>query len=310
MEALSTGDDWAMMNVVMRPYQGENDYALMRRFLQGLPDTTELGGDCTIGDLDWRRFTSKIPDPMNKLQLWFDGDVLVGFVWPEPGSADVLVDPANRELERTMIEWAVANSQDAESLTIFAHDQDMERQRLLADLGFERRDEFYTYRKRSLDGEIDTPVLPPGYVFCDMRGATAEIVEQRVEVHRAAWAPSKMTVEKHRAVMESETYRPDLDLVIVSPEGIFATCTVVWHDPINEIGVFEPVGCAPDFRQLGLTRALMFEGMRRLQALGAVNAFVASWHASIPANRLYESCGFQLVDHQHKWVKTFRASTP
>ena len=298
------------MNAIMRPYRGEDDYARMRRFLQALPDVTESGSDCTIGDLDWRRFTAKMPDQMSKLQLWFDEDDVAGFVWPEPGNAEILVDPANRELERTMIEWAMANGQEAESLTILANDQDLERQRLLTTLGFERTDEFYTYRKRSLDGEIETPVLPPGYAFRDMCEATPEIVERRVEVHRAAWAPSKMTVEKHRAVMGSETYRPDLDLVIASPDGIFATCTIVWHDPVNEIGVFEPVGCAPDFRQLGLTKALMYEGMRRLQALGAVNAFVASAssHASLPANRLYESSGFQLVDHQHNWVKTIRAA--
>jgi hypothetical protein len=296
------------MNLESRPYQGEDDYARMRRFLQRMPDTRESGGDCTIGDLDWWRFTAKIPDQMRKVHLWFDGDELAGFVWPGPGSAEILVDPANRDLARTMIEWAVANGQDAESLTILANDQDLERQRLLTDLGFVRTDDFYTYRKHSLVGEIETPVLPPGYAFRDMCGATPEIVERRVEVHRAAWAPSKMSVEKHQGVMGSETYRPDLDLVIASPEGIFATCTIVWHDPVNRIGVFEPVGCAPDFRQLGLTKSLMFEGMRRLQALGAVNAFVASSHASLPANRLYESCGFQLVDHQHSWVKTFSSS--
>ena len=298
----------ASNNVTMRPYQGEDDYTRMRRFLQALPDVTESGGDCTIGDLEWRRFTAKAPDQMSKLQLWFDGNDLAGFVWPESGSAEILVDPTNRDIERMMIEWAVANGKDSDTMTILANDQDLERQRLLTSLGFERTDEFYTYRKRSLGGDIEAPVLPPGYAFRDMRDAPPEIVEQRVEVHRAAWAPSKMTVEKHLAVMASETYRPDLDLVIVSPDGIFATCTVVWHDPDNRIGVFEPVGCSPDFRQLGLTKALMFEGMHRLQALGAVNAFVASWHGSLPANRLYERSGFQLVDHQHNWIKTYRAA--
>ena len=102
---------------------------------------------------------------MSKLQLWFDGDDLAGFVWPESGSAEILVDPANRDLERMMIEWAVANGQDAESLTILANDQDLERQRLLTTLGFERTDEFYTYRKRSLDGEIETPCSRRGMHF-------------------------------------------------------------------------------------------------------------------------------------------------
>jgi ribosomal protein S18 acetylase RimI-like enzyme len=68
--------------------------------------------------------------------------------------------------------------------------------------------------------------------------------------------------------------------------------------------VFEPVGCHPDYRQRGLTRAVMLEGMARLKALGARKAFVNSLATSLPANRLYESSGFRLVDRQRKWVKS------
>lgn len=298
------------MNLVSRPWKDEADYARMRALLQAQPDVRERGAQCTIGDLDWWRCISNDPNPMGFVQLWFDdGDAnrLAAFVWREDGRADLFLDPAYRAAERELIAWIVANAGETRTLEITAYDRDLERQRLLAEAGFVRTDEHYTYRTYPLNGALPSPLLPPGYSVQDMVGATPERIERRVEVHRAAWAPSRMTVAKHTAVMQSPTYRPDLDLVVVAPDGAFASCTIVWHDPVNAIGVFEPVGCDPAYRQLGLTKALMHDGLRRLQALGARNAFVNSWYDSLPANRLYERSGFQLVDFDRKWVRTFAA---
>jgi ribosomal protein S18 acetylase RimI-like enzyme len=103
--------------------------------------------------------------------------------------------------------------------------------------------------------------------------------------------------------MQSPTYRPELDLVVIGPGEAFATCTIIWFDEQNRIGVFEPVGCHPQYRRRGLTKAMMFEGMRRLQALGAERAFVASAHDNAASNHLYESCGFQFIERVRNWTK-------
>ena len=55
----------------------------------------------------------------------------------------------------------------------------------------------------------------------------------------------------------------------VAENGDFAACCTCWLDAENRVGEFEPVGCHPDYRQRGLTRAAMFEAMRRLRLLGA-----------------------------------------
>ena len=49
----------------------------------------------------------------------------------------------------------------------------------------------------------------------DVRLSFREIA--RVNVHRAAFAPSRMTTTKHRAVMAAPTYRPELDLYFHQP---------------------------------------------------------------------------------------------
>jgi hypothetical protein len=47
----------------------------------------------------------------------------------------------------------------------------------------------------------------------------------------------------------------------------------------------------------------LFEGLHRLQALGATTACVNSWHDEVAANKLYESVEFQELDRNFKWMK-------
>jgi ribosomal protein S18 acetylase RimI-like enzyme len=130
-----------------------------------------------------------------------------------------------------------------------------------------------------------------------------EDVERRVAVHCDAFAPSRMTSAKHRAVMGAATYRPEFDLVVVAPDESFAAFCIVWFDEVNRLGVFEPVGTHSAHRRRGLGTAILTEGMRRLHALGATTAFVASLATAEPANRLYDSVGLTVVDHCRGWTK-------
>jgi predicted N-acetyltransferase YhbS len=111
-----------------------------------------------------------------------------------------------------------------------------------------------------------------------------------------------MTEAKHLAVMESPTYRPDLDLVVEAPDGSIAAYCIVWFDDVNAHGVFEPVGCHSAHRSRGLTKALMFEGIRRLRDLGARTVCVASNPTEVAANRLYASAGFTCLDVLTEWT--------
>lgn len=144
-------------------------------------------------------------------------------------------------------------------------------------------------------------VLPTGYKLRHVRGE--EDIERRVAVHRDAVAPSRMTAAKHRAVMHSPTYRPDLDVIVEAPDRSFAAFCIVWFDDVNRIGVFEPVGTHSAHRRRGLGRAMMFEGMRRLRNLGAQTAHVNSWLAEGPAAALYDSVGLAVLDRNHEWRK-------
>jgi mycothiol synthase len=70
------------------------------------------------------------------------------------------------------------------------------------------------------------------------------------------------------------------------------------------IGMFEPVGTHPAHRRRGLGKAVMVEGLWRLQALGAIVAYVGVG-TGVAANRLYESVGFTDYDVECCWQKDF-----
>ena len=284
----------------------EDDYARLRRFLIAIQPLVGTRVYCTIGDLDWWRFTDEDPDAIRAVRLWLDagGDV-VGFAWPSDDQVDLVVHPDHRAVEAEMLAWAEvqrrAAREEPPTLTAWAFASDQPRLRLLRDRGYERGDKSFYLRRRDLEGEIEAPRLPPGYALSHVRGD--EDVERRVAVHRDAFAPSRMTVAKHRAVMRAPTYRPELDLVVVAPDDSFAAFCIVWFDEANRIGVFEPVGTHSAHRRRGLGAAILSEGMRRLRQLGAKTAYVTSVGDAEAANRLYDAAGLRVVDRNLSWQK-------
>ncbi len=97
------------MAIHSRPFESENDYAQMRNLLidafaiSDPPVHSTVG--CTIGDLDWWRWTANPGDGLQNAQLWFDDDDLVGFAWPGVGQVDIMTHPNHQNVLSPMLEW-------------------------------------------------------------------------------------------------------------------------------------------------------------------------------------------------------------
>jgi ribosomal protein S18 acetylase RimI-like enzyme len=174
-----------------------------------------------------------------------------------------------------------------QGLALEAHDETVAA---LEAAGYELDEgSWYEHMLAPLDDQLARPVVPDGYELRTVRGD--EDVEARVEVHRAAFAPSRVVPESYRRVMSAWPYRPELDQVAVAPDGSFAAFCLCWLDEENRVGNLEPVGTHPDHRRLGLARAVCLAGLRSLRAADADTALVHSVGGSA-ATRLYESVGF------------------
>ena len=166
-----------------------------------------------------------------------------------------------------------------------------------------RDGDWFEHQVRSLADPIESPELPGGYRLRQVEGKAD--LERRVEVHRAAFHPSKVTVPGYRHLRTLPPYREQLDLVVEAPDGSFAAYALVWLDEENGVGELEPVGAHPEHQRLGLGKAVCLEACRRLRETGADTAIVYSLHG-YHAGKLYGSAGFECIDRQLE----YRRATP
>ena len=96
-------------------------------------------------------------------------------------------------------------------------------------------------------------------------------------------------------------YRCDLDLVTVAPNGDLASFCTVWFDDVGRSAYFEPVVTYAPYQRRGLARAVMHEGLRRVQRLGATVAFVGGY--SPQASALYDRVIGPAYAVSEQWAK-------
>src|SRR4029077_14728501 len=130
-----------------------------------------------------------------------------------------------------------------------------------------------------------------GYVIRSVRGA--DEIEARVAVHRAAFAPSRRSVDMYRRLVGLPHYAFDDALVVEAPDGSLAAFAMAWWDPVARVGEFEPVGTHPDHRRLGLGAGLLSHALGRYATFGARLLQVYSDAENIASEALYQSVGFR-----------------
>ena len=160
---------------------------------------------------------------------------------------------------------------------------------------------WFRSNRQALDQPIAPRPLADGFRIVAM-DKDADLNE-RVEVHRDVWHPSRFALTDYEAIRQAPLYRADLDLVVQAPDGRYATSVLGWFDPISKTGLLEPVGARADYRRLGLTVALIGEVLRRMQGLGAEVALVNSEDDSAAANALYAAAGFTCATTWQWWAR-------
>jgi ribosomal protein S18 acetylase RimI-like enzyme len=266
-----------------------------------------------IGDVAWW-LASGGPDAdwPARIRIWTRRGRTVGWGWISlPNGLDWFVAPDvdeadERDLRREMLGWAAervatlaAPDSGPRPLETWAADGWPEED-LVTGLGFTRTDEALTQLFQSLDRELPEPQIPAGYAVRTVAGP--DEIPARVEVHRSAFAPSKMTVEKYAILVDLPGYRYDLDAVAVAPDGSFAAFTMCWLDRDAELGYFEPVGTHQDHRKLGLAKAVNLFGLHRLRDEGAREALVYAETSNPASQALYRSVGFREIAVHRRYV--------
>ena len=150
--------------------------------------------------------------------------------------------------------------------------------------------------------------VPDGFRLRELAGETE--AQAYVDLHRAAFQSTNMTLDWRLRTLAQPAYRPELDLVVEAPDGRLAGFLVGWLDARGRgqgpAGQVEPMGVHPDFQRRGLGRALLAEAVRRMGKLGACKVYVECDNPpDSPAFLSYGASGFELERNVLVYRKDF-----
>ncbi len=265
-----------------------------------------------VVDMPYRLSSWALDDPDN-VGLWVnaEGQLLAWAVMQSPfWTIDYAYCPdAGTSLHRRILAWADQRARQTLRTPMgrpcwfvmaFAHQVD--RIRDLEEAGFASQADVgedswsKVLMSRSAQIRVADDVVAPGFVIRPLAGEGE--VEAYVQLHRTVFGSANMTVGWRARTLQRAEYLHDLDLVAAAPDGRLAAFCVCWLDGQLAGGVagqVEPFGVHPDFRQLGLGRAILSEGLRRLYRCGANRVFVETDRQRNAALQLYEAAGFGVL---------------
>ncbi|HLU10688.1 MAG TPA: GNAT family N-acetyltransferase [Oceanobacillus sp.] len=299
-----------------RAFQSDEDFWLVRNLLIETYPITPVGFNWEIRRWDGWRYRHENPywnpEWERCIRLW-ENEIgeLVGVVHPDSAGEAVLeVHPDYRHLEEEMLVWAeehlAAEDGDRRQLDIFVFEYDTQRRRLLEQRGYERTPySGVTRRLRFGNKALPDVCLPVGYILRTTRPHSEADYQRVADILNAVFNRTYHTAKELGTFATlAPSFRHDLNLVAEAPDGSFAALVGITYDEVNRRGLFEPVCTHPDHRRRGLARALIYEGLHRLKALGATDVYVDTGD-TVPANELYDAVGFTEAYTGYIWRKVF-----
>jgi GNAT superfamily N-acetyltransferase len=306
------------MKPELRKYQCEEDYWRIRSFLREvsfLNDQHDYSW-CLLRWDYWRWHVNMNIFHLSLekvVTLWeMDGRIVAMLNPDSPGEAFFQLHPGYRDfvsmaemLDVAEQELFKTNESGKKELLVWVNAADERTKTLFTERGYIRsKFKAEHMRSRFFTQPIPASVPPSGY--------TVRALGDESELPARSWLSWKafhpdepdekyQGWEWYKNIQRVPLYRRDLDIVAVAPDGELAAFCTVWFDDVTRTAVFEPVGTHPDHQKRGLGKAVMSEGLRRAEKLGATLATVSSY--SEGAHALYHSEGFTEFDLLEPWIK-------
>jgi mycothiol synthase len=311
-----TGANRSPLEASGRAYRDTRDWWRIRSLLIEARGRSPHGAVWDIRRWDGWRFhrAELLSDDLlaGRVGLWETADGrIVAAVHPEgQGDACLEVDPDFRRLEPEAVRWAEEHlataGANATTIEFWVSDEDEDRCRLLSHLGYTAGDSGGWMRCLRFDGAVAAPsgTLAEPYRLRATNSYDADCARMADLLNAGFGRTVHSAAEIRNFVDRSPSFEHELNLVATAPDGSFAATVGLTFDAANRHGLIEPVCTHPDHRRRGLASALLVEGLRRLQARGALTASLDTGEGEA-ANALYIGCGFVEGHHFRPWRREF-----
>jgi GNAT superfamily N-acetyltransferase len=262
----------------------------------------------------WTVPESQLADPSwgAGVHVWHtpDGSFVAAAIPDGPGDLALQVDPRYRWLEDEVMGWAerhLARADDAGArvLDTWAFDWDAERRERLIGRGYTPVAGWsWQHRRRPATRSVESHPLTAGYGLRSVEDSV-EDARRWVDATNAVFGHST-PVESYSSFLRSPSYDRKLHIIVEAPDGSVAAFAGLTVDTANRVATLEPVGTREGHRRLGLARAAIQEGLRRVARRGVEVVQVANWGSS-DAGHLYGCLGFEHYATQVAWRKAVAA---
>jgi len=286
---------------VSRAYRDEVDHSRVMDFLRDI--YAETGG---LENWLPPRFENNSREMDSWIRLWEDDGRLVGLVVPEkPFQYFVLLHPKYQYLYTDMVKWIESHSSargdEGIKLRIIELEGTPAREDALRGRGFRKEGIYGIFRLRDVDAPIPDYKIPNGF---STRSVTPDDFDEIASCIRQVFGHGEWF---NRGILEelarASFYNPDLDLVAVDHSGKIVSFCTFRVDPPSRTTELEPMGTLAEYRSLGIGRALLCEGFRRLKKYNPTLLYIGGAANNPAANRLYELTGFTQRIDMYRWVK-------
>ena len=247
-------------------------------------------------DLPYRLSSWSLDNPEN-IHVWESGGQIqaIGIIQMPWSSLDYVYQPAAEDMVPAIVDWAIQRSTAIAqekggdfTLCVRISPARAAHISLVEDRAYQLNDEWtIVHLSRTLTATLSVPDLPDGFSFRALRGPSE--VEAYVNLHQTAFGSKAMQVGWRARTLEMSQYHPALDLFIVNANDQPIAFSIGWLHPTESRGQIEPLGVHPDYQRLGLGRAVLLEGLRRLQVHGANVLSIDTYKFNDPAFTLYQT---------------------
>ncbi|MBN2549826.1 MAG: GNAT family N-acetyltransferase [Anaerolineales bacterium] len=307
------------MKLLKRLYQEEADYWRIRNFLR---EVFLLNGRIEhswhVARLDYWRWhivlNIQACKPVEKVTtLWETTEGQIAAVLHPVGWGEIRlhVHPNFRtpELEEEILVYAEEhltekNQTNPPYIYTPVFKDDISRQETLTRRGFNKTEGVAYHWRRDFDTPLPEPLIPAGFLIRSMG-----TIEEHPIRSWASWRSfhSDEPDENYdgdwswyQNIQSAPLYRRDLDIVAEAPDGSLASFCTIFFDDFTRSAVCVLVGTAAEYWRRGLGKAVMIEGMRRLQKLGCTRVFATAYDS--PPRPLYRSV-MRNVMVSETWLK-------
>ncbi|WP_455463324.1 GNAT family N-acetyltransferase [Candidatus Hodarchaeum mangrovi] len=218
------------------------------------------------------------------------------------------VDPNYQFLEQEMIEWIekyfierkkIHNKNEIIKINIL--EGNLQREKLLRDLGYKYKQIYGYYRIRKGNAPIPNFQCPESF---KIRPVKRTEFNQLAQLIRRVFGHGEwFTAEVLDGITKASFYRPELDLVAVNESDIIGSFCTFRVNSGSKIISLEPMGTNPDFRRIGLAKALLVEGFKRCKKYNPPFIYIDGAANTPAANQLYEITGFNEKMTINSWIK-------